>query len=281
MGRDVDISLKINSVPTTNGAAGPGAIGLMMRGDYRQHIQACIAIGATQANDYRQIYRDTVGNSGVSISAGAFVSPGYVRLVRSGTSFYSYYSTNNSTWTQVGPPVTIAMNANYLIGIAASGDAPDGTGSGQVDDFTVLNGSCSTGCHPGISAITYNGNGAGDDIVQIYNPLQRLPGHQQLAHRGPRAGCASTDVTLFAFPHGQPGIGRRGAFRLVATAKALTIPRQLCGGQPAGRLQHPGQLRQHAPRHRPGQRRQHHRRPDWLGHHQLRRDRRWPRPWPT
>jgi len=66
--------------------------------------------------DYRTIQGGSAGKQG-SISGVA--TPFWLKEVRSGTTFTAYYSTNGTSWTQLGSPITtIAMGTNAYIGLA-------------------------------------------------------------------------------------------------------------------------------------------------------------------
>ena len=65
----------------------------------------------------------------------------YVRLQRSGSSYSASYSTNNSTWTALSS-TSVALNFDYLLGIAVVCGSTSGTGVAQVDDFQLNSGVC-------------------------------------------------------------------------------------------------------------------------------------------
>ena len=69
---------------------------------------------------------------------GGVRAPAWVRLVRSGTQVSGYYSTNGSTWTKVGPTVSLAGIAETQdAGLIATSHAAAVTGQFSFSDFTV------------------------------------------------------------------------------------------------------------------------------------------------
>jgi hypothetical protein len=64
-------------------------------------------------------YRTTSGGAEVSQLFG--VTPGYLKIVRNGDNFSGFYSSNGTTWTQLGSTVAIAaMPATANVGLVAS-----------------------------------------------------------------------------------------------------------------------------------------------------------------
>jgi len=65
---------------------------------------------------------------------GSLSAPYWLKLVRSGSSFSAYSSTDGSTWTQFGSTITISMDTNAYIGLAVTSEA-----NGQVTTATFAN----------------------------------------------------------------------------------------------------------------------------------------------
>jgi hypothetical protein len=55
-----------------------------------------------------------------SNSVSGLKAPIWLRMVRSGSSFSAYYSTNGSSWTQIGSTETITMPTVALVGLGTS-----------------------------------------------------------------------------------------------------------------------------------------------------------------
>ena len=75
----------------------------------------------TPANGFNLQYRDTTGGNSGGIAGGALnAAPNnWVRLVRSGSTFTAYKSSDGANWTLVGS-VNIAMNVNVYVGLAVT-----------------------------------------------------------------------------------------------------------------------------------------------------------------
>jgi hypothetical protein len=80
---------------------------------------------------------DTVGN------AGTGAPPLWVRIVRSGSTFTSYSSTNGSSWTNSGS-VTIPMPANTYVGLAVTAHNTGLLSAAVFDNVSVIPGSTLT-----------------------------------------------------------------------------------------------------------------------------------------
>ena len=76
-------------------------------------------------------------------SAGTGALPLWVRIVRSGSTFSAYSSTNGSTWTNSGS-VTIPMAANTFVGLAVTSHNTGLLSTAVIDNVTVIPGSVLT-----------------------------------------------------------------------------------------------------------------------------------------
>lgn len=83
-------------------------------------------------------YRTTTGATSVSVAGSNLVAPYWVRILRSGSTFTSYVSSDGSTWTQVGTAQTISMATSVYTGLELSNHS--GTGSATFDNVTLLLG---------------------------------------------------------------------------------------------------------------------------------------------
>jgi len=63
-----------------------------------------------------------VGNLQSATVAGK-AAPIYLEIVRQGSSFWAYYGTNGTTWTQIGSTQTITMTTSALEGLAVASNA--------------------------------------------------------------------------------------------------------------------------------------------------------------
>jgi regulation of enolase protein 1 (concanavalin A-like superfamily) len=84
--------------------------------------------------------RTLAGGVSTHTSGGAGTAPRWVRLVRSGSSFSAYASTNGTSWTLVGTE-TIGMGSTIYVGVAVSSHTNATLCTATVDSVTVTGGS--------------------------------------------------------------------------------------------------------------------------------------------
>src|SRR6202021_2565460 len=110
-------------VVSLTGPAGSDAVAM---------VRETLSSGATDAyagyqnNIYFWDRLTTGGNVGNQISGGSQSLPYWVKVVRSGSTFAGYRSTDGVTWIQVGTSVTINMAQNYEVGLAVFGGSNTG-----------------------------------------------------------------------------------------------------------------------------------------------------------
>jgi regulation of enolase protein 1 (concanavalin A-like superfamily) len=74
----------------------------------------------TPANGVNMQYRSTTGSSAVQLAqVAALAAPYWVRLVRSGSTFTGYSSTDGVTWTQVGS-ISLTMASSATAGLVVT-----------------------------------------------------------------------------------------------------------------------------------------------------------------
>ena len=66
--------------------------------------------------------------------------PYWVRLVRSGNTFTAYRSSNGTTWTALGSPVTIPMGSSVFIGLAVTSFSNSALNTSTFSNVTVIGG---------------------------------------------------------------------------------------------------------------------------------------------
>ncbi len=136
-GQDVDARLKVNFTAGNWNAKS----GIMLRDSTDPGAVEFYIAATYSCCGYETGVRSTTGGNDnvTSTGNGAYSSgaaPAYLRVVRSGTTFTSYYSGDGSAWT-LGSSQVVPMASNYLIGVCTS------TGNGSVstasyNNFTVL-----------------------------------------------------------------------------------------------------------------------------------------------
>jgi hypothetical protein len=110
----------VNSITDTNAWA---KAGVMLRNDTTAG-SAYAGVFASAANGIVFEYRASDGattNQEISSPAGGPVLPPVgLELTRSGNTFTAYYSTNGTSWIQVGPSQTVTMGNTALAGLAVT-----------------------------------------------------------------------------------------------------------------------------------------------------------------
>ena len=71
----------------------------------------------TASNGINLDYRSTLNGSTSETKVAGLSAPYWVRVVRSGSSFSVYRSSDGTTWTQIGTTKTITMNTTVLVGL--------------------------------------------------------------------------------------------------------------------------------------------------------------------
>jgi hypothetical protein len=84
-------------------------------------------VSPTATNLYRLQTRITAATAPTtSESGGTGAIPVWLRLVRSGSNFTGYFSTNGTSWTQLGTTASIGMPSTIAVGFAVTSHL-DGT----------------------------------------------------------------------------------------------------------------------------------------------------------
>jgi regulation of enolase protein 1 (concanavalin A-like superfamily) len=114
---DGTIVARVTGMTNTNGSAKAGVM-------FRDSAAANAAYAYVWVSPTNQVKFETRTANGAS-SAYSVVSPTLtgsvsVKLLRAGSSFAAYYSTDGSTWTQLGTTQTITMATQALVGLAVT-----------------------------------------------------------------------------------------------------------------------------------------------------------------
>ncbi len=81
--------------------------------------------------------RTSTGGSSLNTNVTGKTAPTWLKIVRSGSTFTGYYSTNGSTWTVCGSQ-TISMNSGCYIGIAVTSHNGDALCTATFDSVTAV-----------------------------------------------------------------------------------------------------------------------------------------------
>lgn len=132
---DGEISVQVTGLGTVAGAQ----VGVMVRTSLATNsVFAFTALeggGKTAFLD-----RTSTGGTVTSTAGPAATAPYWVRLVRSGDTFTSFVSPDGTTWIQIGSPVTIAMGANVLVGLAVTSGSNSSTNTATMAQVTFGGG---------------------------------------------------------------------------------------------------------------------------------------------
>ncbi|MEO8255926.1 MAG: Ig-like domain-containing protein [Acidobacteriota bacterium] len=110
-----EITARVTGLTNTDAWA---KAGVMVREDLTAGARNAMAL-VTPGSGLSFQRRVTAGGSNVSNWGISGAAPQWVRLVRAGSTFTAYRSTNGSTWTVMGT-ATIAMKATVYVGLAAT-----------------------------------------------------------------------------------------------------------------------------------------------------------------
>ncbi|MEV6540595.1 NEW3 domain-containing protein [Streptomyces sp. NPDC051665] len=114
--------------------------GIMVRNDLTQPNASpgYVALVATPGNGYLLDWdSDGDGKLDSQDSAGTAAYPSWLKLVRNGTSYSGYYSTDNATWNLVGTIDVPTAAATQDVGLTQTSHASGTTGEADFDGFTT------------------------------------------------------------------------------------------------------------------------------------------------
>ncbi|WP_405864217.1 NEW3 domain-containing protein [Streptomyces sp. NBC_01515] len=130
-------TVKLNSQSDTDVWA---KAGIMVRNDITQSNTSpgYVALVATPGNGYLLDWdSDGDGKLDSQDSAGTAAYPSWLKLVRNGTSYSGYYSTDNATWNLVGTIDVPTAAATQDVGLTQTSHASGTTGEADFDGFTT------------------------------------------------------------------------------------------------------------------------------------------------
>ncbi|MFD8811271.1 NEW3 domain-containing protein [Streptomyces sp. NPDC059627] len=114
--------------------------GIMVRNDITQPNTSpgYLALVATPANGYLLDW-DSDGNGTLDSqdSTGSATYPSWLKLVRDGTTYSGYYSTDGTTWNLVGTVDVPTAAATQDVGLTQTSHASGTTGEADFDSFTT------------------------------------------------------------------------------------------------------------------------------------------------
>ena len=82
-------------------------------------------------------YRKTTGATTSTSSSTGKTAPYWVKITRTGNSFAGYYSTNGTSWTQLGSTQTISMGTSATIGLGVTSNVAGTLCTSKIDNVTA------------------------------------------------------------------------------------------------------------------------------------------------
>jgi hypothetical protein len=158
---DATITARVASVTNTN--AWTKALVLMREGTATGARYVGALVSPTAANKYRLQHRGTTGGSTTSVASSPDSAvPVYLRVTRTGNAFAAYYSTNGTTFTQIGTSQTIAMASTIQVGLGLTSHANGTLATATFDNITISGGPPPSS---GISNLVVNDTTTGSDGI--------------------------------------------------------------------------------------------------------------------
>ena len=138
-------------VVSLTGGVGPQA-GVMIR----ETLNTSSTNAFTESNYGRAYfaYRLTTGGNASESSALTAALPYWVKVVRSGSTFSGFASSDGVNWVQVGTSQTITMATNVFIGLAVSSDSNTSLATATFDNVSVNSTASPAPMITGVSATT-------------------------------------------------------------------------------------------------------------------------------
>jgi hypothetical protein len=117
----VTVSAQLLSMTNADNGKGTPVAGVMIRSSTDDN-DPFVAMVQTAGGSLEFEYRTTTGGAVTTVTLGGVpVGSEYVQIIRSGSNFSGYFSSNGSTWTQLGTTVSItAMPSTANVGLAAT-----------------------------------------------------------------------------------------------------------------------------------------------------------------
>lgn len=116
---DGSIVAQVTSLQNTDPGSGWAKAGVMFRNDSTPASEH-VAVVATAGNGVSFQWRSVAGGGCGYANVTGLLAPIWVKLVRTGSNFSGYYSTDGQSWVQVGTTQSVSMGAGVLAGLAVT-----------------------------------------------------------------------------------------------------------------------------------------------------------------
>lgn len=131
------LTLEVDSISNTNAWT---KAGIMLRNTLASN-GANVALFVTPGEGIDLQWRTTTGGSTSQTVVSSLTAPYWIRLVDSSNSFTAFYSSNDTTWTQIGSAHSVTMNSDFFAGVALtshdSGTSATATFNNVTSTFTA------------------------------------------------------------------------------------------------------------------------------------------------
>ena len=118
--------------------------GVMMRADLTAGAANAFML-VTPGNGANSQFRTRqAGAPAMRSNDGHYARPSWVKIVRSGSNFSCYYSSDGSTWTQCGSTTAITMTDPIYVGLAVCSHADPALCTATFDNVSVTEQQCAT-----------------------------------------------------------------------------------------------------------------------------------------
>ena len=148
----------VAQVPSEGNDSGGGETGVMIRSTLAAN-SAFAMMALTPLNgaafESRTTRRHQPSNPTYT-GNGTYSAGDWVKLVRSGSSFTGYVSTDGSTWTQVGSPAIITMGTSIFVGLLVTSNNTSETAEATFDRISI-DGSTAPAAPSGLTANAASG----------------------------------------------------------------------------------------------------------------------------
>jgi autotransporter-associated beta strand protein len=129
-----EITARVTSLSNSNASAKAGP---MFR-DSSAANGAFAAMFVTPSSGVVFEWRSADGGAATSTTVNSIAAPVWLRLNQANGQFSGYYSTNGTSWTQVGTSQSISMGASDLAGLAATSHASGTSATAVIDNVAVV-----------------------------------------------------------------------------------------------------------------------------------------------
>ena len=124
-------------VVSSQGSSSSRSAGVMIRETLNAGSTNAYMIYSGNSYNYLTYRASTGAGSADQQSSSAATLPSWVKLVRSGSTFTGYASTDGVNWVQVGSSQTISMAQNVYIGVALSSDNNASLATATFDNVSI------------------------------------------------------------------------------------------------------------------------------------------------